>query len=106
MKIAIGSDHAGFPLKEAIRKYLEEKGIEYIDCGVYDTASADYPVQAKKTCEKIISGECERGILCCGTGIGISMAANKIKGIRAVVESMGKERCARILGIHLAGLFI
>ncbi len=83
MKIAIGSDHAGFPLKEAIRKYLEEKGIEYIDCGVYDTASADYPVQAKKTCEKIISGECERGILCCGTGIGISMAANKIKGIRA-----------------------
>ena len=83
MKIAIGSDHAGFPLKEAIRKYLEEKGIEYIDCGVYDTAPADYPVQAKKTCEKIISGECERGILCCGTGIGISMAANKIKGIRA-----------------------
>lgn len=83
MKIAIGSDHAGFPLKEAIREYLEEKGIEYVDCGVYDTSSADYPIQAKKTCEKITSGECERGILCCGTGIGISMAANKVKGIRA-----------------------
>ena len=81
MKIAIGSDHAGFPLKEEIRQYLDEKGIEYIDCGVYDASSADYPVQAKNTCEKITSGECVRGILCCGTGIGISMAANKVKGI-------------------------
>ena len=83
MKIAIGSDHAGFPLKEKIRAYFEEKGIEYVDCGVYEIASADYPVQAKFTCEKIVSGECVRGILCCGTGIGISMAANKVKGIRA-----------------------
>lgn len=83
MKIAIGSDHAGFPLKEAIREYLEEKEMDYVDCGVYDTNSADYPVQAKKTCERITSGECDRGILCCGTGIGISMAANKVKGIRA-----------------------
>ena len=83
MKIAIGSDHAGFPLKEKIRAYFDEKGIEYVDCGVYEIASADYPVQAKLTCEKIVSGECERGILCCGTGIGISMAANKVKGIRA-----------------------
>lgn len=83
MKIAIGSDHAGFPLKEKIRAYFEEKGIEYVDCGVYEIASADYPVQAKLTCEKIVSGECVRGILCCGTGIGISMAANKVKGIRA-----------------------
>ena len=80
MKIAIGSDHAGFPLKEEIRSYLDEKGIEYVDCGVYDASSADYPVQAKATCEKIVSGECVRGILCCGTGIGISMAANKVKG--------------------------
>lgn len=83
MKIAIGSDHAGFPLKEEIRMHLEETGVEYIDCGVYNTESADYPVQAKITCEKITSGECERGILCCGTGIGICMSANKIKGIRA-----------------------
>ena len=83
MKIALGSDHAGFPLKEEIKKYLEEKGIEYVDCGAYDTSSVDYPLQAEKTCEKIVSGECERGILCCGTGIGISMAANKVNGIRA-----------------------
>lgn len=83
MKIAIGSDHAGFELKEEIRNYLEDKGYEYIDCGVYNTDSADYPIQAKLTCDKIISGECDRGILCCGTGIGISIAANKVKGIRA-----------------------
>lgn len=83
MKIALGSDHAGFPLKEEIKKYLEEKGIEYVDCGAYDTSSVDYPLQAEKTCEKIVSGECGRGILCCGTGIGISMAANKVNGIRA-----------------------
>ena len=82
MKIAIGSDHAGFELKEEIRKYLEDKGYEYVDCGVYNTDSADYPVQAKLTCDKIISGECDRGILCCGTGIGISIAANKVKGVR------------------------
>ena len=83
MKIAIGSDHAGFSLKEEIRKHLDEIGVEYVDCGVYDSSSADYPLQAKATCEKITSGECVRGILCCGTGIGISMAANKVKGIRA-----------------------
>lgn len=83
MKIALGSDHAGFPLKEEIKKYLEEKGMEYVDCGAYDTTSVDYPLQAEKTCEKIVSGECEKGILCCGTGIGISMAANKVNGIRA-----------------------
>ena len=83
MKIAIGSDHAGFPLKEEIRMYLEEKGVEYVDCGVYEATSADYPLQAKATCEKVVSGECVRAILCCGTGIGISMAANKVKGIRA-----------------------
>lgn len=83
MKIALGSDHAGFPLKEEIRKYFDEKGIEYVDCGAYNTNSVDYPIQAKKTCEKILSGECDRGVLCCGTGIGISIAANKINGIRA-----------------------
>ncbi len=81
--IAIGSDHAGFPLKEAIRKYFDEAGIQYIDCGAYDTSSCDYPLQAEKTCQKVVSGECEKAILCCGTGIGISMAANKVKGIRA-----------------------
>lgn len=81
--IALGSDHAGFPLKEAIKKHLEDRGVEYLDCGAYSTESVDYPYQAKKACDKVISGECEKAILCCGTGIGISMAANKVKGIRA-----------------------
>lgn len=81
--IALGSDHAGFPLKEAIKKYLDENGVEYTDCGAYDTQSCDYPLQAEKTCLKVVSGECDKAVLCCGTGIGISMAANKVKGIRA-----------------------
>ncbi len=81
--IALGSDHAGFPLKEAIKKHLEDRGIEYKDCGAYSTDSVDYPYQAKKACDTVVSGECEKAILCCGTGIGISMAANKVKGIRA-----------------------
>lgn len=81
--IALSSDHAGYPLKEEIRKYLEEKGIEFVDCGAYSTDSVDYPYQAKKACDLIVEGKCDKGILCCGTGIGISMAANKVKGIRA-----------------------
>ena len=85
--IAISSDHAGYPLKEEIKKYLEEKGIEYKDCGAYSTDSVDYPYQAKKACDLVVSGECEKAILCCGTGIGMSMAANKIKGIRAAACS-------------------
>ncbi len=81
--IALSSDHAGYPLKEAIRTYFDEKGIEYIDCGAYSADSVDYPAQAKKGCDCVTSGKCEKAILCCGTGIGISMAANKVKGIRA-----------------------
>lgn len=81
--IAIGSDHAGFELKEAIRLHLEEKGIAYKDCGCYTADSVDYPIQAKKVCDEITAGRAQLGILCCGTGVGISMAANKVKGIRA-----------------------
>ena len=81
--IALGSDHAGYPLKEEIKKHLDSIGVEYVDCGAYSTDSVDYPMQAKKACDRVVSGECEKAILCCGTGIGISMAANKIKGIRA-----------------------
>lgn len=81
--IALSSDHAGFPLKEAIKEYFIEKGIEFEDCGAYSTDSVDYPYQAKKACDLVISGKCELAVLCCGTGIGISMAANKVKGIRA-----------------------
>ena len=81
--IALGSDHAGFFLKEKIKKYLEGKGIEYKDYGCYSPESFDYAIAAKRVCDGVIGGECERAILCCGTGIGISMAANKVKGIRA-----------------------
>ncbi len=81
--IALGADHGGFELKEAIKKHLEENGVDYVDCGTYTCESVDYAPIAAKTCEKVTSGECEKAILCCGTGIGISMAANKIKGIRA-----------------------
>ena len=85
--IAIASDHAGFALKEKLKKHLEEIGVEYRDYGTYSTESCDYPVYAKKACAAVIEGECEKAILVCGTGIGVSMAANKIKGIRAAVCS-------------------
>ena len=81
--IAIGSDHAGFPLKEEIRKYLDEKGIAYKDFGTYSTDRADYPKYGAIVAHAVASGEYEKGILVCGTGIGISIAANKVKGIRA-----------------------
>ena len=81
--IAIGSDHAGYELKQSVIAYLKENGIEYKDFGCYDTNSVDYPAIAETTCQAIVSGECERGILICGTGIGISIAANKVNGIRA-----------------------
>lgn len=81
--IAIGSDHAGFELKEAIRIYLEGNNIEYKDVGAFSTESVDYAINAKKACDLVVSGECDKAILICGTGIGISMAANKVKGIRA-----------------------
>lgn len=81
--IALGSDHGGFALKEEIRKYLEEKGVAYKDFGCYNTDSCDYPDMAVSPCKAVLSGECSSAVLLCGTGIGISMAANKIKGIRA-----------------------
>lgn len=81
--IALASDHAGFPLKEEIRKYLDEKGIAYKDYGTYDTGSVNYAQYGAKAAKAVASGECERGILVCGTGIGISISANKVKGIRA-----------------------
>ena len=83
--IAIGSDHGGYLLKEEIKKHLKEKGYEFKDFGTDSTASCDYPVYAEKVCRAVPSGECEKGILICGTGIGMSMCANKCKGIRAAV---------------------
>ncbi len=85
MKIAIGSDHAGFPLKEAVKKHLEKKGLEYKDFGTYSQESCDYPDIAKDVALGVKNGEFTFGILICGTGIGISIAANKVKGIRAAL---------------------
>ena len=87
MKIAIGCDHGGIVLKPAITEYLQKKGIEYKDFGTNTTDSVDYPVYAKAVAEAVASGECDKGILLCGTGIGMSIAANKVKGIRAAVLS-------------------
>lgn len=81
--IALGSDHAGYELKQVIIKHLEERNIEYKDYGPYSAESVDYAVYAEKTAKGVTSGECELGILCCGTGVGISIAANKVRGIRA-----------------------
>ena len=83
--IAIASDHAGLNLKEKIKQHLEDLKFEVKDFGTYDTGSCDYPVFAKKACEAVLSDECDKAILICGTGIGMSMAANKIRGIRAAV---------------------
>lgn len=85
--IAIGCDHGGFDLKNELIKHLESQNIEYKDFGCYTTESVDYPDIAEVVCESVVSGECEKGILVCGTGIGMSIAANKIKGIRAALLS-------------------
>lgn len=85
MKIIIGSDNNGYKLKEFIKDVLQKKGVEYSDMGVMSEEPVDYPDIAKKVAGKIAAGEFERGILICGTGIGMAIAANKVKGIRAAV---------------------
>ena len=85
--IALGSDHAGLPLKLEIIKLLDELGLEYTDYGTDSLARCDYPVYGRKAAESVANGECERGIIFCGTGIGISIAANKVPGIRCAVCS-------------------
>lgn len=84
-KIAIGSDHGGFNLKGTIIKHLEAKGYEVKDFGTYSTDSCDYPIYAKAVGNSVASGESEKGILVCGSGIGVSIVANKIKGVRAAL---------------------
>ena len=81
--IALAADHGGFELKEAVKAHLDELGLEYIDFGTHSTASVDYPDMALPACDAVVSGQCSKALLFCGTGVGISMAANKIKGIRA-----------------------
>ena len=116
MKIVIGSDHAAFNMKNDIKKYLETKGHDIIDVGTFSEESCDYPKIAYDATNKIINKESELGILICGTGLGMSLAANKVKGIRAAVVSesysarMSREHnnanviCfgARVIGIETA----
>ena len=83
--IALGCDHGGYPLMKEIIKYLDSEKIEYKNFGTYSEESCDYPVYAKAAANAVAKGECEKGILICGTGIGISITANKIKGIRSAL---------------------
>ena len=83
--IALGSDHGGFALKQEIMKHLEARGLEYKDFGTYSDASCDYPIYGKAVAHAVADGECEKGIIICGTGIGISITANKVPGIRAAL---------------------
>lgn len=97
MKIAIGSDHAGFEMKQFLLDRMTKCGFELIDCGVEELKSVDYPDYARKVCGRILDGEAEFGILICGTGIGISIAANKIRGIRcALCHTEFSARMARL----------
>ena len=85
MKISLGCDHGAFTLKEHIKDYLTQKGHEVVDCGTYSADSCDYPVFAQAAAQRVSSGECERGIVMCTTGIGISISANKVKGVRCAL---------------------
>ncbi len=87
--IALACDHAGLPLKEDIRLHLQERGLEYKDYGVYQNERADYPVYGHKAALAVATGECDLGLIFCGTGIGISISANKVPGIRCAVCSEG-----------------
>lgn len=83
MRITIGSDHAGFELKQALAEYIKSKGHEVIDVGTHDTKSVDYPDFAEAVGASILQGKCDRGVLICGSGVGASVAANKVRGVRA-----------------------
>ena len=95
MKIAIGCDHGGIVLKDAVIRAITETGMKYVDYGTFTEESVDYPDYAEKVGRAVASGEADRGVLMCGTGIGISIAANKIKGIRCahVTDAFQAEMC-------------
>lgn len=104
--IAIGSDHGGFNLKQAVMKHLEARGLDYKDFGTYTTESCDYPDYGEAVGRAVASGEFERGIVICGTGLGISIAANKVRGIRAApcgdcfsAEMSRRHNNANVLGL-------
>ena len=87
MKVAIGNDHVAVDMKNQIKEHLESKGIQIVNCGTDSTERTDYPVYGKKVSELVVAGQVDFGILICGTGAGISLAANKVKGVRAVLCS-------------------
>lgn len=87
MKISIGSDHGAFAMKEHLKQYLTEQGHQVVDCGTYSTDSCDYADFAKAAAQLVASGDCDRGIVMCTTGVGISIAANKVRGIRCALCS-------------------
>lgn len=87
LKIALASDHGGYLLKEVIKTYLEGKKIDYVDLGTCSSESVDYPEFGEKAAVAVIEGQCHKAIICCGTGIGISISANKVPGIRCAVVS-------------------
>jgi ribose 5-phosphate isomerase B len=97
MKIAIASDHGGYELKEYLKGHLAKRGVEVLDLGTDSEESADYPVFGRACGEAVVSGRADRGVVCCGTGIGISIAANKVRGVRCAVcaNAFMAEMCAR-----------
>jgi len=120
MKIAIGNDHTALELKLQIKKHLEEKGHEVLDIGTHSADRCDYPIYGEKTAVAVINGEAELGIVVCGTGVGISLAANRVSGIRAVVCSepysamLSRQHNdtnvlafgARVIGVELAKMIV
>ena len=120
MKLAIGNDHVAIEMKKEIKAYLEEKGHEIIDVGTNEPGSFHYPISGYKVAKMVAAGEVEGGILICGTGVGISLAANKVKGIRACVCSepytakLSKQHNntniiafgARVIGVELAKMIV
>lgn len=98
MKIAIGADHGGFQAKEALISYLQSKGFDVKDLGTNSEASVDYPDFAQKVCQEILNAQADLGVLICGTGIGISIAANRFKGIRAAL--LYSDDVARLAKLH------
>ena len=122
--VALAADHGGYELKEAIRKHLDETGVAYKDFGSYTGEACDYPDMAEAACRAVVAGECDKALLFCGTGVGISMSANKVRGIRACCCSdafsaeytrrhndanalcMGGRVVGPGLGVYLADLFL
>lgn len=120
MKLAIGNDHSAVEMKKEIKKYLEDKGIEVIDVGINSTESFNYPISGYKVGKMVANGEVDGGVLICGTGVGISLAANKVKGVRACVCSepysarLSKQHNnsniiafgARVIGVEMAKMIV